>query len=135
MLPRGMTRNLLTQIGQFATVGGLGTVTNLIVFFGLVDIWGLGPLLGATIAFGIAVSQNYALNELWTFNPEGHNRIQGRRFLKFALFSGIALSVNLAVLQILMNRFSFPVLVIPQAIGILAATALNFLTSRLVTFR
>ena len=135
MLPRGMTRNLLTQIGQFAMVGGLGTVTNLIVFFGLVDLLGVGPLLGATIAFGIAVSQNYALNELWTFNPEGHNRIQGWRFLKFALFSGIALCVNLVVLQMLMNRFSFPLLVIPQAVGILAATALNFLTSRLVTFR
>ena len=57
MLLRGMTRNLLTQIGQFAMVGGLGTVTNLIIFFGLVDLLGLGPLLGATIAFGIAVTQ------------------------------------------------------------------------------
>ena len=33
MLPRGMTRKLVRQIAQFATVGGLGTVTNLIVFF------------------------------------------------------------------------------------------------------
>jgi putative flippase GtrA len=125
----------MKQIAQFAMVGGLGTVTNLIAFFVLVDVSGVTPMRGAIVAFGIAVAQNYALNELWTFNPEGQNRIQGRRFLKFTFFSAIALGVNLAVLQLLINRFDFPFFVIPQAIGILAATALNFLTSRLVTFR
>ena len=135
MLPPAMAQKLSTQIAQFAMVGGLGTVTNLIVFFLLVDVYGLGPMLGATIAFGFAVSQNYVLNELWTFNPEGRNRVQARRFAKFTLFSGVALAANLAVLQFLIRQFQFPFLVIPQAAGILAATALNFLTSRLITFR
>jgi putative flippase GtrA len=135
MLRRAMARNLFKQMGQFATVGGLGTVTNLIVFFVLVDIYVVAPLVGASVAFAIAVSQNYALNELWTFNDEGRNRIQGHRYLKFVFFSSIALGANLAVLQLLINQFDFPLLVIPQAIGILAATALNFLSSRLVTFR
>ena len=135
MLRRAMAQKLLTQVGQFAVVGGLGTVTNLVIFFLLVDLSGLGPLLGATIAFVIAVSQNYALNELWTFNSEGRNRIGGRRYAKFAFFSAIGLCVNLGVLQLLISRFSFPILVIPQAIGILAATALNFVTSRMITFR
>ena len=130
-----MARNLIKQMAQFATVGGLGTVSNLIVFFALVDIYGVAPLVGATIAFAVAVSQNYALNDLWNFKPEGQNRIEGRRYLKFVFFSGLALGVNLVVLQSLISQFDFPVLVIPQAIGILAATALNFLTSRLVTFR
>ena len=136
MLPRAMARNLIKQLGQFAMVGGLGTVTNLIVFFVLVDFSGAMPWwLGTIIAFGVAVAQNYALNELWTFNPNGRNRVQGRRFLKFLLFSTMALGVNLLVTQELISRFEFPMLVIPQAVGILAATALNFLTSRLVTFR
>ena len=135
MLRPAMAQNLIKQIAQFATVGGLGTVTNLIVFFVLVDLYGVAPLVGATVAFAVAVSQNYALNELWTFNHEGQNRIEGRRYLKFVFFSALALGANLAVLQLLISRFDFPVLVIPQAMGILAATALNFLTSRLVTFR
>ena len=130
-----MAQKLRTLIAQFAMVGGAGTITNLIVFFLLVDMWGTVWQLGQTIAFLIAVSQNYALNELWTFNAEGRNRIRGRRYAKFALFSALALCVNLGVLQLLISRFSFPILVIPQAIGILAATAVNFVTSPMLTFR
>jgi dolichol-phosphate mannosyltransferase len=70
-----MARNTFKQIAQFATVGGLDTITNLIVFFVLVDVMGFPPVGGAVIAFAIAVTQNYALNELWTFNAEGRNRI------------------------------------------------------------
>lgn len=135
MLTFAMAQKLITQLSQFAMVGGIGTVTNLIVFFLLVDLWDMVPRAGTIIAFLVAVSQNYALNELWTFNTEGRNRIRGRRYLKFALLSTLGLIVNLAVLEILISSFDFPVLVIPQAVGILAATALNFLTSRLIAFR
>jgi dolichol-phosphate mannosyltransferase len=135
MLPRAMAQKMIRQIARFATVGGLGTITNLIVFFVLVDILGLGPLRGAIISFAVAVSQNYALNELWTFNADGRNRMKTWRYVKFIAFSGLALGVNLAVLQLLVSHLSFPILVIPQALGILAATVLNYVTSRLVTFR
>ena len=34
-----------------------------------------------------------------------------------------------------MDHYAFPYLVIPQAVGIAAATLLNFATSRMITFR
>lgn len=130
-----MAREVLGQFLQFAVVGGLGTITNLAIFFVLVDVRGMDPLLGACVAFAVAVTQNYILNELWTFNSEQTPGLSGRRYGKFVFFSILSLGVNLAVLQALISNFQFSLLVIPQAAGILAATALNFIASRLVTFR
>jgi putative flippase GtrA len=130
-----MAQPVIKQFSQFAVVGGLGTLTNLVCFFLMVDVGGIAPLLGAVVAFCAAVTQNYLLNELWTFNPEGDNRVSRRRYAKFVGFSAVALCVNLAVLQLLLTTFDFPLKVIPQAVGIAAATGVNFVTSRLVTFR
>jgi dolichol-phosphate mannosyltransferase len=130
-----MAREMLGQLIQFAIVGGLGTLTNLCIFFAFVDVGGGDPLLGACIAFAVAVTQNYVLNEIWTFRRIEAPGLSRGRYGKFVLFSTLALGVNLAVLQLLISHFQFSLLVIPQAVGILAATALNFVASRLVTFR
>ena len=130
-----MGQPVIKQLTQFALVGGLGTVTNLVVFFGLVDVADMDPFVGAVVAFVVAVTQNYVLNELWTFNPEGINRVTRWRFAKFVFFSSLALCVNLLVLWGLIRSFEFPLMVIPQAAGIAVATIFNFLTSRLITFR
>jgi dolichol-phosphate mannosyltransferase len=126
---------VVKQFTQFAVVGGLGTVTNLVCFFLLVDLRGLDPFAGALVAFAVAVTQNYALNELWTFNPDRSNRLSGWRYFKFVAFSLVALAVNLLLLWVLLESFSFPLKVIPQAIGILGGTVVNFVASRLITFR
>jgi dolichol-phosphate mannosyltransferase len=123
------------QLIRFALVGGLGTVTNLALFFGLVDVGGLAALLGAVVCFAVAVTQNYALNELWTFTTEGDGRLSWTRYGKFTAASLVGLAVNAAVLAGLMAVFAFPLLVIPQAIGILAGMAVNFLASRKIVFR
>ena len=130
-----MAREMLGQFVQFAIVGGLGTITNLCIFYALVDRGDSSPLSGACIAFAVAVTQNYILNEIWTFKRRDEAGLSGSRYGKFVIFSILALSLNLAVLQFLIMNFQFALLVIPQAVGILAATALNFVASRWVTFR
>ena len=130
-----MSSGLARQFLQFAVVGGLGTVTNLAIFFVSVDLLGFPALGGATLAFAVAVTQNYVLNEVWTFQRDGQRQLAGRRFGKFVFFSLLALGINLAVLQWLIQHYTFPLLVIPQAAGIGAATLFNFGASRLVTFR
>lgn len=130
-----MAKTLLTQLTHFAVVGGFGTITNLVIFFVIVDLFGTPALLGSVLAFCFAVTQNYVLNELWTFNDDGSNRVTHRRFGKFVFFSSLALCVNLALLQYLISNYEFPYYVIPQAAGVVAATVFNFASSRLVTFR
>jgi putative flippase GtrA len=130
-----MAKALFTQLTHFAVVGGLGTVTNLVIFFVIVDLFGTPALLGAVFAFCFAVAQNYIFNELWTFNDDGNNRVTRKRFGRFIFFSSLALCVNLALLQYLISHYEFAYYVVPQAMGIVAATVFNFASSRLVTFR
>ena len=123
------------QAIRFAIVGGLGTGTNLVLFYVLVDLGDMAPLLGAVVCFAVAVSQNYVLNELWTFATEGDGKLAWNRYAKFVVASLLGLAVNTAVLAALIAAFTFPLLVVPQAIGILAGMAVNFLASRHVVFQ
>jgi len=123
------------QLGRFALVGGLGTLTNLALFYLLVDLSGMGPMLGAVLCFAIAVSQNYAFNELWTFATRGEGALALGRYGKFVAASLVGLAVNALVLGALIAWAEFPLLVIPQAVGIAAGTAVNFLASRHLVFR
>jgi putative flippase GtrA len=124
----------LIQLVRFGLVGGLGTLTNLLLFFALVDRGGLAPLLGAVACFAVAVSQNYVLNEFWTFATAGGANLSWSRYAKFVAASLVGLAVNAFVLAVLVRIHAFPLLVIPQAIGIAAGTAVNFLASRYFVF-
>jgi len=123
------------QMVRFAIVGGLGTVTNLVLFFVLVDLGDLAPLPGAVVCFAVAVSQNYVLNELWTFAIRGEARLAPSRYAKFVAASLVGLAVNAAALAALISLYEFPLLVVPQAFGILAGMAVNFIASRQIVFR
>jgi dolichol-phosphate mannosyltransferase len=123
------------QLLRFSVVGGLGTLTNLVLFYFLVDVGGAAPLLGAVLCFAVAVSQNYALNELWTFATSSGGGLSLDRYGKFVVASLLGLAVNVSVLSVLLWLYPFPLAVIPQAIGIAAGMAFNFLASRQVVFR
>lgn len=123
------------QLVRFSIVGGLGTVTNLALFFVLVDLGEMAALLGAVVCFAVAVTQNYALNELWTFATRGDGRLAWGRYVKFVAASLVGLAVNAVVLAALIALFEFPLLVIPQAVGIAAGMAVNFVASRQIVFQ
>ena len=131
------------QFAKFALVGGLGTVTNLALFFMLVDVAVLGavpPLAGSAICFLVAVSQNYVLNELWTFRwaPDEESPSESlsfKRYVKFVAASLVGFAINAGVLVVLLAALEFPLALIPQAIGILAGMLFNFIASRRVVFR
>jgi putative flippase GtrA len=123
------------QLVRFALVGGLGTVTNLALFYAFVDLGGLDALVGIVVCFAIAVTQNYALNELWTFATRGRGALSLLRYVQFVAASLVGLGVNTLVYVVLTGVVVFPLKVIPQAVGIAAGTAVNFLASRYLVFR
>jgi putative flippase GtrA len=121
---------------KVSIVGGLGTVTNLALFYALVDVGGMAALLGAVACFAVAVSQNYVLHEWWTFATlSGEAKLSLGRYGKFVVASLVGLAVNAAVLAALIAFYEFPLLVIPQAIGIAAGMAVNFVASRQIVFQ
>lgn len=124
------------KIIKFGFVGGLGTITNMAIFFIFVDLLKFSPTIISTIVFFIAATQNYILNHVWTFKTEtSGNKISFYGWIKFILTSLLGLAVNLLVLNLILRFFILPYKVIAQAFGILSGMIFNFLGSKYFVFK
>ena len=93
---------------------------------------GFGYALAATLAFVVALANNFVWNRLWTFKAaDGHAGFQAARFIVVSL---CAFAFNLAVLFALVE-FAGVAEVPAQAIAIAAATPLNFIGNKLWSFK
>lgn len=119
------------QLIKFSLVGGSGYVINLGVFTLAVSALGLHHLLGATIAFAVAVSNNFWWNRRWTFAARAERaRFQAPRF--FAV-SVAAFLVQAATLHALVTSGGIAE-VVGQAVSVAAATPLNFVGNKMWSF-
>jgi putative flippase GtrA len=120
------------QLFKFGLVGGSGYVINLVAFTVLVEGANVHHIAAAILSFGLAVTNNFVLNRIWTFRDArgGHAGFQAARF--FAVSLG-ALGVNLLVLYGLVDLANAPV-VASQAIAIAVAMPFNFIGNKLWTF-
>jgi len=122
------------QLFQFGVVGGSGYIVNLIVFALLTQAADVHHTLAAIGAFCVAVTNNFALNRLWTFSSQGarddHAGFQAARFFTVSL---AGLAVNLVVLSLLVDGAGLSELP-AQAIAVAVATPVNFVGNKLWTF-
>ena len=119
------------QLVKFVAVGGTGYVVNLATFALTHEVLRIHHLVAATIAFVVAVINNFWWNRHWTFGArEGHAGFQAARF--FAV-SVTAFLFALAVLQLLVTTTGVPD-VLAQAVSIVAATPLNFIGNKMWSF-
>jgi putative flippase GtrA len=120
------------QLIKFCMVGGSGYVVNLCVFALCVEVLGLHHLIGATVAFVVAVTNNFWWNRHWTFKAgQGRAGFQAARFF---IVSIAAFLFAAAVLELLVSVIGLPDLP-SQAIAIVAATPLNFIGNKMWSFR
>ncbi len=118
------------QLVKFCAVGGSGYVVNLIVFALAFELGNLHHLAAATVAFVVAVTNNFWWNRHWTFAArEGHAGFQAARFLAISV---AAFLFAAAVLELLVNA-EVPE-VAAQAISIAAAMPLNFVGNKMWSF-
>ena len=119
------------QLGKFCAVGGSGYVVNLCVFAAVVHGLDRHHLVGATVAFVVAVTNNFFWNRHWTFRArEGHAGFQAARFLTVSV---LAFLFAAAILELLVSAAGLPE-VPAQAIAIVAATPLNFIGNKMWSF-
>jgi dolichol-phosphate mannosyltransferase len=121
------------QLIRFGAVGASGYVVNLAVFTAAVHGAGFGYIVAATMAFIVALANNFFWNRAWTFKEaqDGHAGFQAVRFVVVSLG---AFGFNLLLLFLLVEVAG--VAEVPaQAIAIVAATPLNFLGNKLWSFR
>jgi dolichol-phosphate mannosyltransferase len=119
------------QLAKFLVVGGSGYVVNLAVFAFAVEVLSVHHLAAATLAFLVAVTNNFWWNRHWTFGARGgHAGFQAARFLTV---STAAFLLAAAVLQLLVVGLDVPE--IPaQALSIVVATPLNFVGNKMWSF-
>jgi len=120
------------QLAKFLLVGLSGYVVNLIVFTFSLEVLSVHHIAAATIAFAVAVSNNFWWNRHWTFAARsGHAGFQAARF--FAV-SVCAFLIQVAMLELLITEADMRK-VLAQAISLAAATPVNFVGNKLWSFR
>jgi putative flippase GtrA len=131
-LRRGLRRpDNWRQLLRFGLVGLSGYGVNLTVFFLLVDLAGFNHRSGATVAFMVAVMNNFLLNRHWTFAARGGKA--HRQAVRFFTVSVSGFLLNLGLLELLVTAGAPDVAA--QAIAVAAVMPVNFLGNRLWTFR
>jgi dolichol-phosphate mannosyltransferase len=122
------------QLVKFCIVGGSGFVVNVSVFFVTNHLLGIHHIAAASVAFVLALFNNFWWNRHWTFGQHGaRDHHAGFQAARFFTVSVVAFLVALAILQLLVTTTSIPATV-AQAISILAATPLNFVGNKMWTF-
>jgi putative flippase GtrA len=120
------------QLFKFCAVGASGYVVNLCVFAVCVGVLDLHHLIAATIAFAVAVMNNFWWNRHWTFRARGgHAGFQAARFFTVSI---AAFLFAAGVLEVLVSVAGLPELP-AQAISIVSATPLNFIGNKMWSFR
>jgi dolichol-phosphate mannosyltransferase len=126
----------LDQFIKFFITGGLGTVTNLIVFFLCADLLNLPEIPVSIGCFLVSVTQNYIINHLWSFKTHTAGRgLSVKRWGIFVVSSLLGLAVNIAVMKLVLLFWVLPFKFIAQALGISAGMVINFLFSKYAVFR
>jgi putative flippase GtrA len=120
------------QLGKFLLVGLSGYAVNLAVFTFSLKVLLVHHLAAATLAFAVAVLNNFWWNRHWTFAARGgHAGFQAARF--FAV-SVVAFLIQVTILELLISSAGTPK-VAAQAISLVLATPVNFVGNKLWSFR
>src|SRR5215217_6871191 len=119
------------QLGKFLLVGLSGYVVNLAVFTFSLKVRGVHHIAAATMAFGVAVTNNFWWNRHWTFGArDGHAGFQAARFFTVSVAAFLFAATVLELLVSVAGVAELPA----QAISIAAATPLNFVGNKMWSF-
>jgi dolichol-phosphate mannosyltransferase len=122
-----------SQLVQFLTVGGLGTLVNLVLLTAFLHA---GMAASPAVAAAIVLSMvfNFVLNRRFSF---GETRRESwiKQFVGFMAACSVGALINYAVTLLFMGETFSLRPQIAALIGIAAATAFNFIASRYLVFR
>src|SRR3954462_15516370 len=120
------------QLGKFLLVGFSGYIVNLAVFTFALKALSVHHIGAATMAFAVAVMNNFWWNRHWTFAARGgHAGFQAARFFTVSI---IAFLIQVALLELLISAFDVAT-VAAQATSLVLATPVNFIGNKLWSFR
>ena len=128
--------NVIDQLMKFSITGGLGTATNLIIFFLCADLAGLHEIPVSIVCFLIAATQNYIINHKWSFRQkQTPETLSIKKWAMFICGSLLGLAINISVMRFMIVHFTLPWKSIAQACGIAAGMISNFFVSKFIVFK
>ena len=96
------------SIIKYSAVGVSGTLVDLLFLYILVDVF-LYPVIGsAIISFVFAATNNFILNQAWTFKDRAENMLEKKyhiKYVKFMMISVIGLCFTVIFMYILHTVF------------------------------
>lgn len=123
---------MIKMLMKFALVGLSGAGVNMLVYIYL-TVLGANYLVAAGCSFGVAVTNNFVWNMLWTFKGRAEDKSIKNKYICFAAISTVNLGVNLLVLQLLVKYGQLDE-TLAQLFAIAVVGSLNFILNYLITF-
>ena len=119
---------------KFSLVGLSGVAVNLGVF-SLLLMAGMNKYLASPVAIETSIIWNFLLNNFWTFQER--KTIHGLRMkgLKFNVVSVLSLTLSYSTFLLLSYLFPHASPQIPQLIGVIPATLVNYFLNSYWTFK
>ncbi len=119
------------RLAIFAGVGILNTAIDIVAFTCFYELVGLDVISSNVLAFAIAVTNSYVLNQFITFADRGRGGMPLRRFLRFFVIALAALTVSTAIVY-LISQFTHPL--IGKLVATVASTFINYIGSHRLVF-
>lgn len=126
----------IAQFIKFCLVGLSGLLVDTAVLVGLVELFSLDPRAAAVFAFLTAVSWNYILNRVWTFDL-GTKTTFSYSYFSFVIICVLGFGVRIGIMHLLIKYAGMgksPLYILASVLGILVGTIFNFLGSKYISF-
>lgn len=130
-----MNLNQLKRLIQFSIIGASGTLINIAVFNLLMrhPVNAHIPLIANSIAFLIALSNNFYWNFRWTFKSMAKHKSIHKKYLQYFGIGLCVLAINNTIFHTLISHYH----VAPRVANILAIALcfmINYLANSWITF-
>lgn len=125
---------LIKQFVKFSIVGGVSTVIDVGLYFGLTrgfSWWEEHFLVANVISFGLAAINSFVLNKLWTFR-DGDKRVV-RQYTIFLVVALIGLGISQTFVWGGATYLDSDL--IGKLVGVGGTVLWNFTMNRLITFK
>jgi dolichol-phosphate mannosyltransferase len=119
---------------KFLIVGTSGVLVNLGIYTLLTRLLNSPELLSLAIAIEISIITNFILNNYWTWNHIKSKSSFFTKLLKFNLTSLVGAGINMGIFHLLYSILNMHD-IISNLIGIMTATAFNFIINNIWTFK
>ena len=128
------TKNGFLQLFRYLFVGGIATVVDWGVLFGLTELFGLHEMISAVFGFVAGLVTNYLLSKLLVFSANEAKTNGVLEFLGYALIGVIGLGITELILFLFTNCLSLYYM-LSKAIATVVVLIWNYLARKYLLYK